>query len=628
MPRFILLVSLLLFCWAPTAGAAAIAPEHLFHIYILDTRLLNDHDSDVRLYLKRQWRTLLDQVDRTWKEPARHRGLLVAKTPGMRSASMVEPIDGNADTSGKAIDDHIDTLKRHLPAGSWNGYIDIGGALKAAHDDVSLVLGQLAQRVRDTNTPQRLSFVVHFLGDDLRFQPMGSVNAISLRDYELQKACFTGAGLAEVVMEWTHGFKQSHLVHLSIQVFARPFRTEGLPAGMLDDVVSATTGHSTLLGQPLSFQDKGDMPCDSEPQASRQPVIPPSVSPDLCSEVKAATAAPQAHACEGKRPDGRARRLRASVKSDVSEFTLDDITGTCGQGPNREREQKTERMNCFRSDSEEGKRLEARRRAAIAAAVSGAAPRGPGVAGLAAGNQPQSQLPSQIPSASAIRSNGPGATPPHSLEPPKPEPPKSEPPKPEPPAPTPSPKPEPPAPLPSTTEPGQPARSPAAPPPFSRLQPAALPSPTLQPRQAAESTATPPRRPTPRIDSVFRRGIDAPPFRNKVEITVLEADPPGIERSISFSALPDGPAPGGARAASMFRIEASTATDRRVPGGYTLAIEPRDRLQCRLDSDARLRLVVTGIAVESDSRGTYDIRLHDICGYVDSALPFGRMILR
>ncbi len=512
LPRFILLVSLLLFCWAPTAGAAAIAPEHLFHIYILDTRLLNDHDSDVRLYLKRQWRTLLDQVDRTWKEPARHRGLLVAKTPGMRSASMVEPIDGNADTSGKAIDDHIDTLKRHLPAGSWNGYIDIGGALKAAHDDVSLVLGQLAQRVRDTNTPQRLSFVVHFLGDDLRFQPMGSVNAISLRDYELQKACFTGAGLAEVVMEWTHGFKQSHLVHLSIQVFARPFRTEGLPAGMLDDVVSATTGHSTLLGQPLSFQDKGDMPCDSEPQASRQPV-----------------------------------------------------TGTCGQGPNREREQKTERMNCFRSDSEEGKRLEARRRAAIAAAVSGAAPRGPGVAGLAAGNQPQSQLPSQIPSASAIRSNGPGATPPHSLEPPKPEPPKSEPPKPEPPAPTPSPKPEPPAPLPSTTEPGQPARSPAAPPPFSRLQPAAL---------------------------------------------------------------PDGPAPGGARAASMFRIEASTATDRRVPGGYTLAIEPRDRLQCRLDSDARLRLVVTGIAVESDSRGTYDIRLHDICGYVDSALPFGRMILR
>lgn len=583
MPRFILLVSLFLFGWAPTAGGTAVGPEHLFHIYILDTRLLSDHDSDVRLYMKRKWRTLLDQGDRTRKEPPRHRGLLVAKTPGKPSASMVQPIDGDADTSGKAIDDHIDTLKRRLPPDSRNGYIDIGDALKAARDDVKLVLGQVAQRVRDTNTPQRLSFVVHFLGDDLRFQPLGSNNAISLRDYEMQKSCFAGAGLAGVVTDWTNRFEQSHLVHLSVQVFTRLFRTEGLPAGMLDDVVSATTGHSTILGQPLSFQDKLDMPCDSPPQAPMPPV-----------------------------------------------------TGPCGQRPILEREQKPERVNCFRPDSEEGKRLEANRRAAIAAAVSGTAPRGLGIAQTANGGPPQARPQSQSPATPKIQSTGPGAPPPPppSAVASKPEPPKPEPPKPEPP------KPEPPAPPLSAGQPDQPAHSAApsigqptaqptaAPPPSPKQEPPAPPIPTLQPSQTAQSTAIPPRKRTPRVDSVFRRGVDAPPFRTRVEITVLEADPPGIERSIAVMALPDRPAPGGASAAIPFRIEATTATDKRSSGSYTLAIEPRDRLQCRLDNGARLRLLVTGIAVEGDSRGTYDIRLHDICGYADSTLPFGRMTLR
>ncbi|CAO3409857.1 hypothetical protein [Azospirillum largimobile] len=590
LPRFILFVSLFLLGWAPTAGGAAPPLEPLFHIYVLDTRLLRNHDSDVRLYMKLKWRNGLDQGDPSWKEPARHRGLLVAKTPGKPSASMIAPIDGDADSSGKAIDDHIDMLKLQLPPDLRNGYIDIGDALKAARDDVKLVLGQLAQRVRDTNTPQRLTFVVHFLGDDLRFRPPGSNSAIPLRDYEMQKSCFTGAGLNGVVTDWANGFEKSHLARLSIHVFTRLFGTEGLPPGMLEDVASATTGHSTMLGQPLSFLDRLDMLCESESQAPGHPV-----------------------------------------------------TGTCGQSPIQERKQKTERVNCFRPDTEEGKRLEARRRAAITAAVSGAPPRKPGVAGAAggqlqvAGVQPQPQPQSQSPAGPAIRPTGPGATPPPSPDPVKAEPPKPEPPKPEPA------KQEPPAPSPPAAQPGQTAQSTAqsnaAPPPSPTPEPpktepprteppAPLPPPAVQPGPTAPSAAIPTRKRSPSVDSVFRRGVDAPPFRTRVEITVLEADPPGIERSIAFAALPDRPAPGGAGTASPFRIEASTATDKRVSGEYTLAIEPRDRLQCRLDNSARLRLVVTGIAVEGDSRGTYDVTLHDICGYADSTLPFGRMNLR
>lgn len=591
LPRFILLVSLFLLGWAPTAGGAAPPLEPLFHIYVLDTRLLRNHDSDVRLYMKWKWRSGLDRGDHPWKEPARHRGLLVAKTPGKPSASMIAPIDGDADSAGKAIDDHIDTLKLQLPPDLRNGYIDIGDALKAARDDVKLVLGQLAQQVRDTNTPQRLTFVVHFLGDDLRFRPPGSNSAIPLRDYEMQKSCFTGAGLNGVVTDWASGFEKSHLVRLSIHVFTRLFRSEGLPVGMLEDVASATTGHSTMLGQPLSFLDRLDMLCESEPQAPGQPV-----------------------------------------------------TGTCGQSPIQERKQKTEEVKCYPPDTEEGKRLEARRRAAISAAVSGAPPRRPGVAGgqlQVAGVQPQSQPQSQSPAGPAIRSTGPGATPPSSPDPVKTEPPKAEPPKPEPPKQEPA-KQEPPAPSLPTVQPGQTAQSTAqsnpAPPPSPTPQPpkkepprteppAPLPA-ALPPSQIAQAAAIPAHKQSPRVDSVFRRGVDAPPFRTRVEITVLEADPPGIERSIAFAALPDRPAPGGGGAASPFRIEASTATDKRVSGEYTLAIEPRDRLQCRLDNSARLRLVVTGIAVEGDSRGTYDVTLHDICGYADSTLPFGRMNLR
>lgn len=73
---------------------------------------------------------------------------------------------------------------------------------------------------------------------------------------------------------------------------------------------------------------KSPVRASEEQRRALEDLIPPSVSPDLRLAVRAATAAPQSRACEGKRPDGRARRLRASVKPDVSGFTLDSMSGS------------------------------------------------------------------------------------------------------------------------------------------------------------------------------------------------------------------------------------------------------------------------------------------------------------